>query len=80
MFKYTYSFLPSSFSGMFTPLLPPNRTLNYKLARSKNSFVDQLPAAFLPKIWNNLDRELKSAGTINIFKKLLYKSITDTYN
>ena len=80
MFRYTYSLLPPSFSGIFSPLSQPNRTLNYKLPRSKNAFVDQLPAAVLPRIWNSLERHLKTSGSLNIFKKNLYKMIIDNYS
>ena len=79
MYKYTYNYLPLSFSGMFTPLSQPNRTLSYKLPRSKNSFVDQLPAAILPRIWNDLERESKTTSSVNVFKRNLYKSIIENY-
>ena len=79
MYKYTYNILPPSFSGMFIPLAELNRTLGYRLSRSRNSFVDQLPAAFLPRIWNNLERRLKTADSINIFERHLLNVITSRY-
>ena len=79
MYKYHNKYLPVSFGGMFTPLAEPNRTLSYKIPRSINSFVDQLPPAFLPRIWNSLDKKLKTANSLSTFKRAIQNSIISNY-
>ena len=79
MYKFHNDCLPVSFHGMFTQLATPNRTLSYKIPRSVNSFVDRLPAAFLPRIWNNLEKKLKTTNSISKFKRILQNQIISNY-
>ena len=69
MYKYSNNLLRRSFNGMFTPCNPPNRTNSYKIIKSRLSFIDQFPSAYLPKNWNALPCSLKNSDTIGIFKR-----------
>ena len=79
MHKYYNKCLPNSFEGMFTQLTEPNRTLGYRTPRSVNSFVDKLPSAFLPRIWNGLDRQLKTIKSHPVFKRSLQNYMISNY-
>ena len=68
MYRYGNNGLPMSFSNMFSPCNVPNRTNSYKTIKSRISFLDQFPLAYLPRIWNNLSVSLKNSDSLNIFK------------
>lgn len=80
MHRYTNDNLPHSFQGMFHPLSEPNRTRGYKTARPNIKFLEQFPDVFLPRAWNQLHLELKTAGSHHKFKKELFKSLHSKYS
>ena len=79
MYKYKNNLLPKSFHGMFTPCNAPNRTSSYKVIKSRISFLDQFPNAYLTKTWNNLSLTLKQSETLNVFKKSLKENLISQY-
>ena len=79
MYKYKTNLLPRSFQDMFTPCNAPNRTNSYKVIKSRISFLDQFPNAYLPKTWNDLNINLKESETLNIFKNSLKKTLLAQY-
>ena len=80
MYRYHNNCLPVSFNGMFTPFTEPNRTLSYKIPRSVNSFVEQLPPSFLPRIWNSFDKKLKIEKSLPTFKRAIKDFLTSNYD
>ena len=69
MHKYINNKLPDSFSNMFKPLSEPNRTNNFLLEKTKHKYLDWFPKVVLPKVWNVLNLELKSAKSANSIKR-----------
>ena len=80
MYKYSNNLLPRSFEGMFTPCNPPNRTNSYKIIKSRISYIDQFPTAYLPKFWNDLPSSLKNADTLNRFRTKLKANLLSAYD
>ena len=81
MYKYHYSTLPPSFDNMYTPLRNPNRTKNYKLAKSKKGGLDSYPNVKFPKIWNALEYESKNMTSVRRLKRhFICKSIREYTN
>ena len=80
MFKFKNDLLPKSFMNMFTPCNPPNRTNSYKVIKSRISFLDQFPSAYLPKTWNEISGVVKESGTLNKFKKSFKETLLLLYN
>ena len=80
MYKYKNNLLPNSFQNMFTPCNAPNRTNSFKVIKSRISFLDQFPNAFLPTIWNSLRVTLKESETLNKFKKSLKETLLSQYD
>ena len=79
MYKYRNGLLPKSFQEMFTPCNAPNRTNSYKVIKSRLSFLDQFPNAYLPKTWNELSGPLKELETLSAFKKSLKETLLSLY-
>ena len=79
MYKYKNDLLPRSFQDMFTPCNAPNRTNSYKVVKSRISFLDQFPNAYLPKTWNALSIPVKEPQTLNVFKKTLKDTLLSQY-
>ena len=75
MYKYKNNLLPKSFQNTFTPCNPPNRTNSFKIIKSRISFLDQFPSAYLPKIWNEIPSLVKNSESLNIFKKNMMDTI-----
>ena len=71
--------LPESFNNMFTPLNDPNRTLGYRIPRSRTTFLGQFPLPSLPRIWNAQPLDTKSSRSVNVFRSRLLSSIVDEY-
>ena len=80
MYKYKNNLLPKSFENMFVPCNPPNRTNSFKIIKSRISYLDQFPTAYLPKAWNELPIPLKNSETLNIFKKNMKNALMVRYN
>ena len=80
MFKYTSNQLPESFNNMFLPFNAPNRTLSYKIPRSRTSHLRQFPLPSLPRNWNMEPLDTKLSASLNQFKTKLLSSITDNYS
>ena len=79
MYKYKNDLLPRSFQDMFTPCNAPNRTNSYKVIKSRISFLDQFPNAYLPKTWNALSIPVKESQTLNVFKKTMKDTLLSQY-
>ena len=79
MYKYKENMLPESFNNMFTPLNDPNRTLGYRIPRSRTTFLGQFPLPSLPRIWNAQPLDIKSSRSVNVFRSRLLSSIVDEY-
>ena len=80
MYKYSNNLLPVSFNNMFTPCHPPNRTNSYKIIKSRISYLDQFPSAYLPKKWNELRCTLKNLNTLAKFKTNLKTTLLSQYD
>ena len=80
MYKYSNNLLPVSFGNMFTACNPPNRTNSYKIVKSRTSYIDQFPSAYLPKKWNELCASLKNAENLNKFKRILKNTLLSAYD
>ena len=80
MYKFKNNLLPNSFLNMFTPCNAPNRTNSYKVIKSRISFLDQFPAAYLPKTWNDLGNSIKASETLSVFKGSITGSLISQYN
>ena len=59
MHRYFNDNLPSSFQNMFKSLAEPNRTKSYKLERGLNKYLESFPSAMFPKLWNEIEIDLK---------------------
>lgn len=75
MYKFKNNILPRSFQNMFTPCNAPNRTNSFKVIKSRISFLDQFPNAYLPKTWNELSGHLKESATLSLFSKKLKETL-----
>ena len=79
MYKYTNNLLPKSFNNMFIPCNPPNRTNSYKIIKSRISYLDQFPTAYLPRNWNCLSWSLKNSNSLSIFKRTFISNLLSVY-
>ena len=79
MYKFKGNLLPESFNNMFTPFNAPNRTLGFKIPRSRTNFLKQLPLPSLPRVWNEVALDIKSSSSLHVFKSRLLHSIIDEY-
>ena len=75
---------PSSFSNFLNK--PANfeskanrRMFCYYTDKLKNDIAGRFPTAVLPRMWNDLDTEVKSIKSHKSFKKSIYDSILNTY-
>ena len=80
MYKYSNNLLPKSLDNMFTPCNPPNRTNSYKIIKSRTSYIDQFPSAYLPKKWNELGCNMKNLDTLSKFKTNLKTTLLSAYD
>lgn len=79
MFKYLSNQLPESFNNMLVPFNAPNRTLSYKIPRSRTNHLKQFPLPSLPRTWNLQPLDIKQSTSLNIFKTKLLFSMIDAY-
>ena len=73
---------PESFQDHFKPFSNPNRTNNYCIPKSKNKFLEQFPAYFLPDSWNKNSLVQKNIKSHNSFKHsliMLIESLISKY-
>ena len=68
MHGYLNENLPFSFQNMFKSLAEPNRTKSYELERVLNNNLESFPSAMFPKMWNEIEIELKETKSAKIFK------------
>ena len=73
MHKFAYGRIPPSINSLFDPLAINSRTGNYKLPKYKQSFFDKFPTAFLPKLWNQQQSDIKN----NLSYKSAKNKLTD---
>ena len=69
MHGYFNDNLSSSFQNMFKSLAEPNRTKSYKLERVLNKSLESFPVAMFPKLWNEIEIDLKETKSAKIFKQ-----------
>ena len=79
MYKYTKNLLPSSFNNTFQNLGNLERSLNYQIDILNTGSLEYLPSYALLKIWNKLPIDLKRSASLGIFKKSLFKMLSDAY-
>ena len=80
MYKYVYDKLPISFNGMFTKLNSFERNLSFQLPIASYSNLRKFPSYSIIRLWNSLPLELKRKKSLNIFKRHLSLSLSESYN
>ena len=53
---------------MFKSLAEPNRTKSYKLERVLNKNLESFPSAMFPKLWIEIEIDLKETKFAKIYK------------
>ena len=83
MHRYHNQKLPNSFTNFFTPSPAaerlPTRRANYKVERSRNNTIENLPSVKLPLTWNAAPIELKLEESLQTFKKKIINNILSNY-
>ena len=84
MHKYYYNKQPVGFSNFFN-LCPareilPNRQTNYKIEKSKNNTIENLPIVQLPLTWNREKLQTKLIHGFSKFKTTIMKDIIGNYS
>ena len=79
MHKYIFNKLPPSFENKFTPFAPPNRPNGFIVDGARISFLEQFPAYFLPRIWNENSLENKNLESHTSFKNAIFESLIIEY-
>ena len=79
MHGYFNDNLPSSFQNMFKSLAEPNRTKSYKLERVLNKNLESFPSAMFPKLWNEIEIDLKETKSSKIFKQRVINIYLENY-
>ena len=75
MYLHNKSRLPVSFDKLFNQLNLPNRTNCYKLEKTLYKCLECFPKPLFPKIWNNLELDLKNKSSPGTFKASLIQKI-----
>ena len=60
MFEHYNSKLTPSLQEIFVPLLGNNRTASYRIEIPNNDSLSRSPAVIFPKVWNNLNIDIKN--------------------
>ena len=83
MHNYYYNKQPKGFLNFFSPCpareILPNRQTNYKIEKSKNNTLENLPSVQLPLIWNREDLQSRLISSLPQFKTLVTKGLLDSY-
>ena len=77
--KFFLNRLPDSFKNKYLPFFIPNRTNSLQVSKPKNDFLKQLPAYFLPLVWNKNSPESKLLESHTTFKKSIYEEFISNY-
>ena len=77
MHGYFNDDLPSSFHNMFKSLAEPNRTKSCKLEQKQN--LESFPSAIFPKLWNEIEIDLKDTKPAKIFKQRVINIYPENY-
>ena len=79
MHGYFNDNLPSSFQNMFKSLAESNRTKSYKLEWVLNKNLESFPSAMFPKLWNEIEFDLKETKSAKIFKQRVINIYLEIY-
>ena len=83
MHKYYYSKQPDAFLNFFKPCpageILLTRQANFKIDRSRNNTLENLPSVRLPLAWNDLTSESKQTTSFPKFKQLIIEGIMKSY-
>ena len=52
---------------MFKSVAEPNKTKSYKLERVLNKNLESFPSTMFPKLWNEIEIDLKETKSAKIF-------------
>ena len=80
MHKLVRNNLPNSFDDKFPKLTNFDRSLGFKLAKVKKTYLTTFSSYSMPKSWNSSPFELKREHFSNAFKNMLKKTILNSYN
>ena len=85
IFQLKNHLLPISFNTLpfFIPDQSRPHTRQHQLAkctRNRTTYSSKLPTHAYPRIWNNLDRNLRNYNFINMFKKDLKRKLLFNYS
>ena len=64
---------------MFKSLAEPNRTKSYKLERVLIKNLESFPSAIFPKLWNEIEIDLKETKSAKIFKQRVINNYLENY-
>ena len=64
---------------MFKSLAEQNRTKSYKLERVLNKNIESFPSAMFPKLWNEIEIDLKETKSANLFKQRVINIYLENY-
>ena len=67
------------FQNMFKSLAEPNRTKSYKLERVLNKKLQSFSSAMFPKLWNEIEIDLKETKSAKIFKQRVINIYFENY-
>ena len=65
---------------MFKSLVEPNRTRSYKLERILNQNLESFPSAIFPKLWNEIEINLKETKSAKILKQRVINIYLENYD
>jgi len=57
----------------------PNRTISYKLERVLNTNLESFPSAMFPKLWNEIEMDLKETKSAKISKQRIINIYLENY-
>jgi hypothetical protein len=83
MYKHFHHQLPAAFEGFFTKqsvIYQTRNTDNYILPKTKTKFSSKSVRNTGPKQWNTLQKDIRYAKSIKIFKKHLKSNIIQSYD
>ena len=83
MHNYHYTKQPEAFLNFFKPCpageILPTRQSNFKIDRSRNNILENLPSVKLPLAWNDLTFETKQIDSLPKFKALIMEDVMNSY-
>ena len=64
---------------MFKSLAEPNRTKSYKLEPVLNKNLESFPSSMFPKLWNEIEIDLKETKSAKMFKQRVINIYFENY-